>query len=182
MLVISQEQEKEILRIANTLSQSFGGLLVVLFETGMRLSEALELEWKDVDFENRMVHIWENKTDNPRSIPMTDRLFNVLQMGRAFDVALEGDDVMGRVIGELTMNRVQYLWAQVRRLMRVSDPEFTIHAIRHTVASRLVQNGVDLYVVAKWLGHTSIKTTERYAHLSPENLKKAAQVLNAFST
>jgi len=67
-------------------------------------------------------------------------------------------------------------------LMRIEDPEFTIHAIRHTVASRLVQNGVDLYVVAKWLGHTSIKTTERYAHLSPENLKKAAQVLNTFST
>jgi len=48
------------------------------------------------------------------------------------------------------------------------------------VASRLVQNGVDLYVVAKWLGHTSIKTTERYAHLAPENLRKAAQTLNAF--
>jgi len=64
--------------------------------------------------------------------------------------------------------------------MRIVDPEFTIHAIRHTVASRLVQNGVDLYVVAKWLGHTSIKTTERYAHLAPENLRKAAQTLNAF--
>ena len=182
MLVISQEQEKEILRIANTLSRSFVGLLVVLFETGVRLSEALELEWKDVDFDKHLIHIWENKTDNPRSIPMTDRLFAFLQMGYQYDSPIEGGSAVGRVLGELTVNRVQYLWSQVRRLMRIEDPEFTIHAIRHTVASRLVQNGVDLYVVAKWLGHTSIKTTERYAHLSPENLKKAAQVLNAFST
>lgn len=183
MMVISSEQEKEILRIANTLSRSFAGLLAILFETGMRLSEALDLQWKDIDLENRMVHIWENKTDNPRSIPMTDRLYHVLMIARQYDSALEsGSTPVGNIVQELTMNRVQYLWSQVRKLMRIEDPEFTIHAIRHTVASRLVQNGVDLYVVAKWLGHTSIKTTERYAHLSPENLKKAAQVLNAYST
>lgn len=182
-MVISKEQEAEILRIANTLSRSFAGLLAILFETGMRLSEVMDLQWKDIDLEKRMIHIWENKTDNPRSIPMTDHLFTVLTIARQCDSALEGGSVpVGNIVQELTINRVQYLWAQVRRLMRVSDPEFTIHAIRHTVASRLVQNGVDLYVVAKWLGHTSIKTTERYAHLSPENLKKAAQVLNAFST
>jgi len=183
MMVISKEQEAEILRIANTLSWSFAGLLAILFETGMRLSEALDLQWKDIDLEKRMIHIWENKTDNPRSIPMTDRLYAVLMIARQYDSALEGGSVpVGNIVQELTINRVQYLWTQVRKLMRIVDPEFTIHAIRHTVASRLVQNGVDLYVVAKWLGHTSIKTTERYAHLSPENLKKAAQVLNAFST
>jgi integrase len=183
MMVISKEQEAEILRIANTLSRFFAGLLAILFETGMRLSEALGLQWKDIDLEKRMIHIWENKTDNPRSIPMTDRLYAVLMIARQYDSALEGGSVpVGNIVQELTINRVQYLWSQVRRLMRIEDPEFTIHAIRHTVASRLVQNGVDLYVVAKWLGHTSIKTTERYAHLSPENLKKAAQVLNTFST
>ena len=49
--------------------------------------------------------------------------------------------------------------------------------IRHTCASRLVDKGVDLYVVKEYLGHSSIQITEKYAHLSPVKLAHAARVL-----
>jgi site-specific recombinase XerD len=52
--------------------------------------------------------------------------------------------------------------------------EFIIHPLRHTCASRLVNRGVDLYVVKKRLGHSSIQITERYAHLTPHKLAHAA--------
>jgi len=57
------------------------------------------------------------------------------------------------------------------------DNEFCIHALRHTCASRLVNAGVDLYVVKELLGHSSIQITERYAHLNPVKLVQAMEVL-----
>jgi len=52
--------------------------------------------------------------------------------------------------------------------------------LRHTCASRLVNKGVDLYVVKEYLGHSSIQVTERYAHLSPDKLAHAATILDGY--
>jgi len=53
----------------------------------------------------------------------------------------------------------------------------SLHTLRHTFASHLVMNGTDVYTVQKLLGHSSIKTTEIYAHLAPDFLKAAVQKL-----
>lgn len=55
-----------------------------------------------------------------------------------------------------------------------------MHALRHTCASRLVNKGIDLYVVKEWLGHSSIQVTEKYAHLAPHKLSHAATVLDEY--
>ena len=53
-----------------------------------------------------------------------------------------------------------------------------LHTFRHTCASILVQQGVPIYSVAAWLGHSSIVVTQRYAHLAPSSLKGLAGVLD----
>jgi len=62
----------------------------------------------------------------------------------------------------------------------VRDDEFVLHALRHTCATRLVNKGVDLYVVKEWLGYSSIQVTERYAHLAPSKLVHAASILENY--
>ncbi|MDR1235616.1 MAG: tyrosine-type recombinase/integrase, partial [Holosporaceae bacterium] len=52
------------------------------------------------------------------------------------------------------------------------------HTLRHSYASRLVMENVDLYTVQKLMGHSTISMTERYSHLAPDHLKKAVNVLN----
>jgi integrase len=61
---------------------------------------------------------------------------------------------------------------------RAKLADLRVHDLRHTCASWLVQAGVPLLEVSKLLGHSTIETTERYAHLAPENLQAAVGVLN----
>ena len=56
---------------------------------------------------------------------------------------------------------------------------FRFHDLRHDFCSKLVQNGANLYSVAGLAGHKDIKTTQRYAHLSPEKLRSTIQILNS---
>jgi integrase len=78
----------------------------------------------------------------------------------------------------LTVFQSDKAWAWAREQMGMKDDfEFIIHALRHTCASRLVNAGMDLYVVKEWLGHSSIQVTERYAHLNPVKLVHAATML-----
>ena len=59
------------------------------------------------------------------------------------------------------------------------DKQFVFHTLRHTYASRLVQQGVDLYTVGQLMGHTNPRMTQRYAHFAPEHLLDAVDVLNS---
>ena len=64
---------------------------------------------------------------------------------------------------------------------RAQIDDFRIHDLRHTCAAWLVSNGVSLIEVRDWLGHSTVKMTERYAHLAPENLQRAAKALEGTS-
>lgn len=64
--------------------------------------------------------------------------------------------------------------------MPVSKP-FRFHDLRHTFATRLVQKGVDIYKVAKLLGHKDVSTTQRYAHHYPESLRDGVEVLDTLN-
>jgi len=79
---------------------------------------------------------------------------------------------------QMPYDRFHSIWqAYKAQTSMKDDPDVTPHVLRHTCASRLVQKGVPLYTVAKWLGHSSIKTTERYAHLTVSDLDVALAAL-----
>jgi integrase len=142
-------------------------LVIVLLDTGMRLSEVLNLSYDDVDFNTRMITSWINKGNKPRSIPMTRRVHEVMQ--RRCNLP---------EIFAMTLDQAQRMWKKVRvALGYKDDKQFVMHMLRHTCASRLVQAGVDLYTVKEILGHSTIRVTERYAHLCPEKLRDAIQIL-----
>jgi integrase len=175
--VISREEEQQILDLLLNTEHNerrhfypqVGQLVIVLADTGLRLGEALALKYEDVDFTTGLISVWVNKGDRPRSLPMTSRVREILEARstanpvRVFSVA---------------QYQVSNAWAFVRRTMKLEqDKEFVPHALRHTCASRLINKGVDLYVVKEWLGHASISTTQIYAHLAPQKLAEAVAVL-----
>lgn len=144
-------------------------LVEVLADTGMRLSELLNLRYKDVSFTSNLISIWVNKGDRPRSIPMTSKVRAILQARKVTNPDKPFT---------IDKHQADNGWKWVRKEMGLDkDPEFVLHALRHTCASRMVNAGVDLYVVKEWLGHSSIQITEKYAHLNPAKLAHAAMFL-----
>lgn len=133
-----------------------------LVDTGCRYSEATKLQTKDIS--DTQVTFWETKGGGHRSVPLTKRASAVIMRNGTF-------------------NRVQYdaahhAWhAAVTKAGLNDDPALTIHVLRHTCCSRLVQAGVDLRRVMQWMGHSDIRTTLRYAHLAPSDLDIGVKAL-----
>lgn len=144
----------------------------VLIDTGLRSAELWNLTAKDVDLGAGTLTIWKSKSDMPRVIPMTERVKRIL--------TARISDNPGRLFPKGTNSWMIQQWNKVREEMgRTNDPEFIPYALRHTCASRLVQRGVRIEVVQKWLGHSSIQMTLRYARLNPQNLMDAVKVLES---
>jgi len=178
--VLTKMEENRVLEIVrgvklnmrNDFYPETADLLELLVDTGMRLSEGLELKYEDVSFTSNLISIWVNKGEKPRSVPMTKRVKTLLEARMTINKIRPFT---------ITKHQAGHAWNFARKQMDLSkDKEFVIHALRHTCASRLVNKGVDLYVVKEYLGHSSIQVTERYAHLSPDKLAHAAAILDDF--
>jgi integrase len=179
--VVSKDEETSVVNLLRTTEHSkrrwfyydVADLVEVLIDTGMRLSEALTLATDDINFDSNLIHIWINKGDRPRSVPMTKRVASILKRRTEGDIKNPFN---------LTTYQSDKAWAWAREQIGLKDDtECIIHALRHTCASRLVNAGIDLYVVKEWLGHSSIQVTERYAHLAPHKLAHAATILDELS-
>mgnify|MGYP000913997348 CR=1 FL=1 len=142
--------------------------LSVLLDTGMRPGELLALHKQDINFTQNLVHIWMNKTDHPRSIPMTRRVRDIL-----FTRTVTHPKPF-----PYREKWLEHAWNRIRLIMGLEDDEqFVVYACRHTCATRLLQRGFSLPELQKWLGHKSLAMTMRYAHLSPTALLKGAALL-----
>ena len=146
----------------------------VLIDTGMRPNEVYAMQPRDVELKACSISIWENKTDHPRTVYMTRRVERIVKARMGVVTTPTGrlfphDNVWLRTV-----------WDRARAHLKMAgDPNFVPYVCRHTCASRMIQRGVALPVVMRWLGHKSIQMTMRYAHLAPDNLREAASVLEA---
>lgn len=88
-----------------------------------------------------------------------------------------GDSKQGP-FADLKYSRANLLWVKARKSVGITDKDCVIHCTRHTCASRLLEGGAGLTEVKDWLGHTSIATTMRYAHLAQHQLVGAAKKMS----
>lgn len=148
-------------------------LVVVLLDTGARYGEVANLEWQQIDLGERAIRLWRPKVQNESIIFMTDRVYSILQRRQ---VENPGTYVFQNRQG----GPRGYVATSIRKaIKRAGLVGCKIHTLRHTHASRLIQNGMSVYEVREVLGHTDIKTTMRYAHLEARQVtSKARDVIN----
>lgn len=149
-------------------------IIVTFYETGVRISELIGLNDKDVDYINCEIKVT-GKRDKQRIIPFGDELFKTLtayQQQR--DVETESESVAffrtekgKRVTDEQVRQMVKINLSKVSTLKKRSP-----HVLRHTFATAMLNHDAGLESVKKLLGHESLSTTEIYTHTTFEQLKK----------
>ncbi len=151
-----------------------------LLNTGLRLGELLNLKWSDINFSRRILKVQAKKDWKPkageREIPLNSGLLGLLKDIKPKRAAKS--DYVFKFARRDTAARI--LRKNLAKFCREHDLEhFSLHDLRHTFASHLVMNGVDLATVQQLLGHRDIQTTMIYAHLAPDHLAGAVEKLNS---
>jgi integrase len=150
--------------------------ILIALHTGGRLSEVLKLTWSNVNLESGHLHYTKEttKSSKGRDIPIDPELDKALRAAReALRTARQAAGIIGdrNVIrwGKRDIERITTAFTKARKdagLPAKGPDKVTFHTLRHTFASWFMMNGGDLYRLKGFMGHSDIKLTERYAHLS----------------
>jgi site-specific recombinase XerD len=172
----NQEQINELLSVID--KQWFKEIFVFAIHTGLRRGEIVNLKWRDVDFDNSTIKVSQDsdfttKSKKERIVPINNTVFNLLiSMKRNSEYVFANESGNKTDDGKVS-KQFKYYLANAEL-----DNTYTFHSCRHTFASHLVQKGVSLYIVSKLLGHSDVKTTEIYAHLSPQTFQDVVRLLD----
>ena len=178
---LSQDEAKRLIDIskANTRAPHLAPLITLALHTGMRRGEMLGLEWARVDLHANLIYLESHHTKakkrrsvalnrTAREAILTQARFRASYCPASPWVFCSKD---GAPIGSIKT-------AFRHACQRANISDFRFHDLRHTCAAWLVQAGVPMAEVRDVLGHCTLKMTERYAHLAPENLRNAVAILD----
>ena len=159
----------EAARLHSELPSHLKPLVQYALATGCRKGEILNLEWRRVDLTRKVAWLeaGTTKNDDARGIPLNRDAIEALQSVRANNFYY-----VFTYCGE-KMNYVGSAWKKVLKRARIED--FTFHDLRHTWASWHVMYGTPLYELMLLGGCKTMECVQRYAHLAPEHLARAAR-------
>ncbi len=156
----------------------------LLYATGLRVSELVELDMKNIDFKNNTIKTV-GKGSKERVIPIGTKAKNALKnylKEREVDLKLSKSkkkDETKVFLNDLAEKITrQWVYSFIRSLGEIIHKSISPHTVRHTFATHLLENGADLRVVQELLGHASIVTTQLYTHISKKHLKDVYFAIN----
>lgn len=167
---LSAEEAKALLiAIKASKNPMLQHIVSMLILTGARKREVLDAKWEDFDMERTSWRIPNTKAGKARIVPLSDTataLLTKLKKKKRSPYAFANPITLK------PYKSIYYSWHTARKEAGLDDVR--IHDLRHSFASFLVNAGRSLYEVQTLLGHTQIKTTQRYAHLSTTSLRAAS--------
>jgi integrase len=188
--VLSHEAEQRYLAAA---PQPLKDVATVLLDAGLRLGEALRLQWPDVHFDPAgsarygWLQVREGKSKNARrTVPLTGRVAAALKSRKAESKSryvFPGDDpdqpILGTSLAHMHIKVCRPGSGKKRRY--VFPAEFVLHSCRHTFCTRLGESGCDSFTIMRLAGHSGVTVSQRYVHPTPEAVERAFDRLEALN-
>lgn len=158
-------------------------MVLTALRTGMRQGELKALQWSSIDWKNRTIAVQYSRCDYTGELtsPKSNRIRHIPIDIDVYEMLLAGKKSTGYVF--LTEWQKPFSAQCLERRLARAQREAKLrkigwHTLRHTFASHLVMRGVPMTAIQILLGHSSITTTMRYAHLAPSTLRSAIDMLN----
>lgn len=154
---------KKILLSLDNLNLENRLIIKLLLDTGIRISELINIKKSNIDLLNKRILLTVTKTKKPRYIYYS----NLTKKDLESYYSLDPDN---NNLFTFTYSKVIIFFKRLKK--KINIQRMTVHMFRHTYATRLLRTGSDIFAVSLLLGHASIKTTQKYLHYSNEDLKK----------
>ena len=188
-VVLSRVQVAALINAVRT--DRFAMILRVIYACGLRVSEALRLEVRDIRRDGPSIHVREAKGNKERLVPLPNGTYRALQLfwkthrhprflfpsvGRGWKENPNLAERLGKAEHPIRVGAVQTCVRNARAVAGLSE-EVCVHTLRHSYATHLLEEGVSIRLISAFLGHSSLETTLIYTHLTAVNEASARAAL-----
>ena len=182
--VLSREEVRALLSAVRTPHNY--AFLSTVYACGLRLTEALHLEVSDIDSARMMLHVHRGKGAKDRFVPLPRTALSILRMHwkshRNARLLFPACGRNGRSAGSaetpMAISSVQGAFRAAKRAARIAKRAVSIHTLRHSYATHLLEAGVNLRVIQQYLGHSSLESTMVYLHLTAKGNEDAYALID----
>lgn len=179
--VLSPEEVERLLTVGTADDPLARAYLMTVYGCGLRLSEATHVRVKDIDSPRFQLRVSHPKGGRERVVPLSDNLLTELRAWYRVHRPKEWLFSQGPDQEPICKGTAQNLYYRARRRAGL-QAKCGIHGLRHSFATHLLENGVEITVVQKFLGHAYLATTARYLHVRQERLGQIRSPLGLLRT
>lgn len=148
-------------------------LFELMYSSGLRVSEVVKLEIRDIDFEKRILKVRESKFSKDRIVPISEVAMKFLEMYLGKIKKKKSNDyVFEGMNGQVSIATINNHFKKYAKDIGIERKRLGSHTIRHSIATHLLENGAGLRYIQELLGHESIATTVTYTHGTVKSLKR----------
>jgi site-specific recombinase XerD len=168
---------QDIKKLLNNVSNlKHKAILSTIYAAGLRVSEAVRLKISDIDSRRMIIRIRQSKRKKDREVMLSDNLLILLReyyrVFKPVEYIFEGQQG-----GVYSTRSVQQVFKAALKNAHINKPA-TVHTLRHSFATHLLENGTDIRFIKDLLGHQNIRTTEIYTHVSDLSKRKIKSPLD----
>jgi len=167
-IVLSQEEVQRMFNVCENLKHKV--ILALLYSTGLRVSELINLKWQNIDRSRMIINIIQAKGNKDRQVPLPVTLIPLLE--KYYRVYKSVDYVInGQTTAQYSERSVGEVIKQLAAKAGINKRVYT-HLMRHCAFTHMVEMGTDIKLIQKVAGHSNVKTTDIYTHISHNIVSK----------
>ncbi|WKU18568.1 tyrosine-type recombinase/integrase [Advenella alkanexedens] len=167
-VVMSEEETIRVLRAIENVKHK--AILMTIYSAGLRISECINLKIKDIDSKRMQIRIEQSKGKRDRYTILSEKTLIIL---RTYFMEYKPKDYLfeGQKGGAYSSRSIQNIFKAAVLKAKIQK-EVTVHTLRHSFATHLLENGTSLCYIQSLLGHSSSKTTEVYTHITTKGMEQ----------
>jgi len=175
-VVLSKEEVKKILDASSNIKHK--SILMLMYSGGLRVGEVIKLKPEDIDPNRKLIYIRVSKGRKDRYTLLSDVVLQTLREYWRKEKPKKWLFPSWNKERHITTRTVQKIFQNACRKAGIKK-DVTVHSLRHSFATHLLESGIDLRYIQELLGHKSSKTTEIYTHVSRKNLSAIKNPLDS---